>query len=119
MNLVLNNKFIPRLDRSIDTNKRVSIYRNLNGGEERKYSIKQNGLVVGYTNQIMLHDCKCHVRESGREKVLKNRHKNVHAHITGFVNLGAVWEPLRQIKMVCPPKLPIIHTPTKNSCART
>jgi hypothetical protein len=79
MNIGLDNNFIPRLGREINLDKPVKVYRNLHGGKDKKYSISQGGLVVGHTNQLMLGDCKCVVRDSGR--------KNVHAYIIGFVCL--------------------------------
>jgi len=85
-NIGLDNNFIPRLGREINLDKPVKVYRNLHGGKDKKYSIGQGGLVVGYTNQIMLHDCECVVRNSGREKVLKDKRKNVHAYIVGIVS---------------------------------
>jgi len=85
MNVGLDNNFIPRLNRTIQLDKPVKVYRNLRGGKDKKYSINQNGLVVGYTNQLMMGDCKCVVRDSGRKKVLKNKRKNVHAYIIGFI----------------------------------
>lgn len=86
MNIGLDNTFIPRFDREVQPDKPVRVYRNLHGGRDKRYSISQNGLIVGHTNQLMLHDCKCVVRGSGRERVLKSKRKNVHAYITGHVS---------------------------------
>jgi hypothetical protein len=83
----LDNVFIPRKGRSIDTSKRVRIYRNLSGGEEKKYSIVQGDKVVGYTNQFMLRDCKCYVSKRSVEKVRKMKRKITHAFISGEVSM--------------------------------
>lgn len=85
MNAGLDNIFISRFRRKINFDKPVKVYRNLHGGEDKKYSIMQDRLVVGYTNQIMLHDCKCLVNTKGQEKVRSSGRKNVHAYIKGFV----------------------------------
>ena len=87
MNIGLDNNFTPRFGREINLDKPVKVYRNLHGGKDKKYSISQNGLVVGHTNQLMLGDCKCVVRDSGRKKVLKYKRKNIHAYIIGYVCL--------------------------------
>jgi hypothetical protein len=80
------NKIIPFKNRKIDYNKKVYIYRNLHDNTGSKtYSIRQNGLVVGHTNQIMLGSVNFKVNQSGREKVLKTKNKNVHAFIIGDI----------------------------------
>lgn len=46
----------------------------------------QRGLVVGYTNQIMLHDCKFIINRAGQARVRAEKRKNVHAFISGYVS---------------------------------
>lgn len=60
------------------------IYKNLTNG---KWSIKDHssGLVVGHADGVILKDCKFIVNESGRQRVLRERQKNVHAYILGSV----------------------------------
>lgn len=68
---------------------RCFIYRNLN----RKgilYSLKavegpHKGLVLGYAPGILVMNAQLIVSESGRQRVLKNQRKNVHAGIVGDV----------------------------------
>lgn len=66
---------------------KVFIYRNLN----RKgivYSLKAmdgeyKGKVLGYATYILVKDPKFVVSEKGRQRVLKERRKNVHAGVVG------------------------------------
>lgn len=68
---------------------KVFIYRNLN----RKgcvYSIKavegrHRGLVLGYASHILVAEAQFKVSEAGRQRVLANRRKNVHAGIVGLL----------------------------------
>ena len=71
-------------NRKINPNIKVKIYRNLNK-KGYVYSIKQNGLVVGYCSFICLKNCRFIVNQKGRDKVLKEKRKNVHAYIDGFL----------------------------------
>jgi hypothetical protein len=45
----------------------------------------QSGIVVGYSNEICLADCKFIVNEKSRQKVLREKKKNVHAFVRGLV----------------------------------
>ena len=69
-------------DRQINFNIPVQVYKNLHNG---MLSIKQNGLVVAHVQNIILYDANCKVSDSGRERVLQSKSKNVHAFITGYV----------------------------------
>lgn len=85
MNAGKGNKVLSFRGRAIDMDKPVRIHRNLHGRGDRKFSICQSGLVVGHTNQLMLGDCKFIVREAGRLRVLREKRKNVHAFIYGWI----------------------------------
>ncbi len=66
---------------------KVFCYRNLHK-EGNVYSIKSlegptKGRIVGYAHGIYLEDCKLIVSEAGRQRVLKEKRKNVHAGIVG------------------------------------
>ncbi len=67
--------------RSIQFDKKVQVYRNLNNGS---LSIKQNGLVVGHADIIALSEVKFIVNQKGRERVLREGRKNVHAFVEGY-----------------------------------
>ena len=68
--------------RTIDTSKRVKVYRNLH---KRCFSIVQGGLVVAYADTITLDDVIFKVSEAGRQRVIREKQKNVHAYVTGLV----------------------------------
>lgn len=58
----------------INYDKPVKVYRNLKHGRSapRLYSVVQNNKVVAHRNNILLTDCKFVVRETGRQKGIKN-----------------------------------------------
>lgn len=68
--------------RTIDKTKKVTVYRNLHNN---KFSIKQGGFVVAHTDKIALQGVTFHVSEKGREKVLQENKKNVHAYVKGYM----------------------------------
>jgi len=73
-------------DRTIDFNRPVIVYRNLNARlSTHKFSIKQNNLVVAHTNELYLTDCTFFVGLKGRERALKTKQRNVHAYIKGLI----------------------------------
>lgn len=60
------------------------VYKNLT---KDKYSIKcaKTKLVVGYADTIDMVNCTFKVSEKGRQKVLREKQKNVHAYIIGEI----------------------------------
>jgi hypothetical protein len=77
--------------------RRVFVYRNLSSCTRSKgrYSIqsregKDYGLVIGHADEITLRDCEFKVSEAGRKRVLRDRRKNVHAGILGYIAKGEV-----------------------------
>jgi len=70
-------------NRTIDKSKPVKVYWNLH---RNCYSVQQHGLVVGHTDHIELLDVTFKVSEAGRQRVLKERRKNVHAFVTGYLD---------------------------------
>ena len=58
----------------------VQVYKNLHNG---KWSIKANGLVIGHADKVILSDVTGSVSEAGRQRVLKDKSKNVHAFLVG------------------------------------
>lgn len=65
------------------TAKRVRVYYNLH---KHCYSVQNTstGKIIAHVNKICLKDASFVVRASGREKVLKERRKNVHAFVVGI-----------------------------------
>lgn len=61
---------------------RVRVYRNLTKKTISIQDTKTN-LVIMYSDAVSLSNCKFVVRQKGREKVLKEKRKNVHAFVVG------------------------------------
>lgn len=68
--------------------KRVEVYFNL---RKNCFSIKDcsTGRVIGHADWIPLVDVTFHVSEAGRQRVLRERKKNVHAVVRGTVSTVA------------------------------
>lgn len=83
-------------NRAIDITRPVEIYRCLNR-KGKMYSIRQDGLVVGHTDNICLRDCKFIVNEAGKRRCITEQQRNVHAYIQGELstiewNIHRMWE---------------------------
>lgn len=68
----------------IDESRKVFIYKNLH---KDCWSVKQDGLVKMHTHDLSLFDCSFRVNAKGRDKVVKERRKNVHAGVSGYIDL--------------------------------
>ena len=70
--------------RSIKEGDKVRVYKNLHNG---LFSIKdvKSGLVVGHVEIINLENVEFKVSQAGRNKVLKEKRKNVHAYVEGNI----------------------------------
>jgi hypothetical protein len=66
----------------IDFGSPVFVYKNLH---KKCWSIKQDGLVKAHTKLLAMHSCTFKVSKSGRERVLKEQRKNVHAGVEGYI----------------------------------
>tara|TARA_R110001583_G_scaffold34265_1_gene115311 strand:- start:183 stop:602 length:420 start_codon:yes stop_codon:yes gene_type:complete len=66
----------------IDTNRRVYVYFNLH---KKVWSVRQDGRILEHTKYIMLRDARFLVGQAGRKKVLREKKKNVHAGISGYI----------------------------------
>ena len=69
----------------IDIHKPVEVYRNLH---KKCWSVRQGGKVKCHTSYICLQDVKFVVQPAGREKVLREKKKNVHAFVKGYLISG-------------------------------
>ena len=67
----------------IDYSKKVLVYKNLH---RDCWSVKQDGLVKAHADEIEMWDCSFRVNQKGREKVLNEKRKNVHAGILGRIS---------------------------------
>lgn len=61
---------------------RVRVYRNLRTGN---FSVLQRGKVVAHVDAICLRDVRFVVSEKGRQRVIRDKRKNVHAWVDGTV----------------------------------
>lgn len=64
----------------IDKNLPVRVFKNLKHG---CYSIMQRGVIRASAKQVRLCDVEFRVRESGRQRMLREKRKNVHAFAVG------------------------------------
>lgn len=60
----------------------VKVYRNLHNG---MLSVQQQGLVVAHVHSINLSSATFIVSEAGRQRVIRDKKKNVHAFVCGMV----------------------------------
>jgi len=69
----------------METGKRVQVYFNLH---KKVFSVrcKKTRLVIAHVNNIYLEDVVFKVSENGRQRVLKEQRKNVHAYVEGTVS---------------------------------
>lgn len=84
------NRIYPFKKRTIDYKKPVYIYRNLHSKDVR-YSIRQDGLVVAHTDCIGIVNVEFVVNQKGRERVRKEKRKNVHAFIKGHIAVQGLY----------------------------
>ena len=78
----------------LDFDRKVFVYKNLHKG---CWSIKQDGLVKAHATELTLYGCNMKINRKGRERVLREKRKNVHAGIKGYlrdVELERVWGDL-------------------------
>ena len=66
---------------------RVKVYFNLH---KKMFSVvalsgPNKNRVIAHTNSLMLRDTKFRVQSAGRQKVLKEKKKNVHAFVYGYI----------------------------------
>lgn len=79
--MILRNPQDPRY--KIDPKRPVFVYKNLH---KDCWSVKQDGLTKAHTTEINMWDCKFQVNAKGRQRVLDEQRKNVHAGIKGYID---------------------------------
>ena len=72
---------------------KVDVYRNLhkNCWSVRSREQHDYGKVVAHANSLVLDDAKFVVSQAGRNRVLKEKKKNVHAVVRGDVHDSNMW----------------------------
>ena len=68
-------------ERSLELNQQVEVYRNLNKGRVFSIKDKKSGLVVAIGDKFKVENVTCKVREGGRQRVIKEKRKGVHAFL--------------------------------------
>lgn len=61
----------------------MRIYRNL---RDNCWSVMHRGRVAAHTPSITIHNATLVVREAGRQRVIREKRKNVHAFVDGDYN---------------------------------
>jgi hypothetical protein len=82
---------------------KVFVYKNLH---KKCFSVKlvKTGRVIAHVNEIILRDAVFKVSEAGRQRVIREKRKNVHAGVVGIV---------ADIKILCQLK-GVTYNPYKN-----
>lgn len=93
----------PYKNRKCNPHLPVQVYKNIH---KKGYSIRQEGLVVGHTEDATILDGEFIVREPGRQRTLRHKVKNVHAWVEGTLQTTRPQIPL---------KVRISYNPYKNS----
>ena len=68
----------------IKNERKVFVNKNLH---KNCWSIKQDGLVKAHAEDLSMWDCSFRVNQKGREKVLNEKRKNVHAGVIGYLDV--------------------------------
>ena len=82
-----NGHKVKALDLNQLIGKEARVYRNLHNGH---FSVQdyQRGIgwrVAGHTQEILLSNCRFKINQTGRQRVVLEQRKNVHAYIQGVV----------------------------------
>jgi len=77
----------------IDPNKKIEVYFNLH---KKTWSVRQSGRVVGHTDYIQVKNPQYVVSKKGNERVRREKKKNVHAFVRGYVTESLPYMPNRQ-----------------------
>jgi hypothetical protein len=72
----------------IDATKKVFVYKNLH---KDCWSVKQGGLVKAHATELNLSGCDFRVNRNGRLRVLREKRKNVHAGVRGYMG-ESTWD---------------------------
>ena len=79
--------------KTIDKNKKVEVYFNLH---KKCWSIKQAGRPVVHADFIEIKDPQFVVQQGGNARVRREKRKNVHAFVRGYITKGLKIMPTKQ-----------------------
>lgn len=71
--------------RSVEAGQLVRVYKNLNREDCFSIMDKKSKLVLGYAPSVRLSSVKYIVGESARQRVLRDKRRNVHAFCEGYI----------------------------------
>jgi hypothetical protein len=74
---------------------RVQVYKNLH---KDCYSVRHCGRVIAHCGAILLENVEFRVQPAGRNRVLRDRRKNVHAFVVGDIS-SSVSIPKHAVKV--------------------
>lgn len=79
---------VPYKERQVSTNDNVQVYRNLNNN---LFSIRcdRTQLVLAHGEGFIVKNARPYISESGRQRVIREQCKNVHAYLIGAIDLEA------------------------------
>jgi hypothetical protein len=60
----------------------VKVYFNLH---KKVFSVQHKGLVIDHTDHLHMHNVQFRVSEAGRQRVIREKRKNVHAYVVAPV----------------------------------
>ena len=78
----------PTHEEIMDYNKRVYVYWNI---RRKLWSVRQAGKVVDHLTGLSLNSCKFLVGKKGQERVRREKTKNVHAGVSGYLDEHRRW----------------------------
>ena len=70
----------------INYDKRLYVYWNLH---KKTWSVRQSGKIVGHSNLVFLKNCRFLVGKAGQTRVRREKKKNVHAGVSGYLAMNA------------------------------
>ena len=74
---------------------KVKCYFNLH---KKVFSVQHNGIVIAHKDSLVLRNAVFKVSEAGRQRVLKEKRKNVHAYVIG--EMEEYFEPQGEVNDV-------------------
>ena len=66
----------------VDPSRKIEVYRNLH---KKCWSVRQAGLVKFHCHRVNLKQCSFVVQPAGHAKVIREKKKNVHAFVRGYL----------------------------------
>ena len=78
--------------RTLELGQQVEVYRNLNKGRVFSIRDRKTGLVVAIGDKFKVENVTCVVREGGRQRVIREKRKNVHSFLKATFTGGCEFD---------------------------